>query len=98
MHSNRAPYRTRKDCTELIGRLTSPEYPPVAMLAGGKELLQAAVCEDAYYISADACGIPETDAHAVLQSLADTSAAPTTPRDYRDAWSRLLNQHFADAP
>jgi hypothetical protein len=95
MNTNRQPYRTREDCTNLMHRLTSASYPPLAMLVGGKELFQAAACEEAYYVSADACGIPETEAHDMLQGMA---AAPTTPRDYRDAWSRLLNQHFADAP
>lgn len=95
---DRVTYRTREDCANLISRLTAPRYLPVAMLCGGKQLLQAAVCEDAYYISADACGIPEAEAHDVLQGMADAGATPRTPRDYRDAWSRLLEQHFADQP
>jgi hypothetical protein len=66
------------------------------MLAGGRQILQAAVCEETYYVSAQAVGIPEGEAHELLQQMTDRGMRPTTPRDYRNAWSWLLERYFAD--
>lgn len=96
--AGRLTYRSRQDCEDLIKRLGSRSFPPVVMLlAGDKEALAKAACEQAYYLSADACGIPESDAHAVLEELASYRRL-VTAADYRRAWSILLERDLAARP
>jgi hypothetical protein len=96
--ADRVTYRSRQDCEDLIRRLGNPWFSPVVMLfADGKETLHRAACEHAYYLSAEACGIPETEAHAVLQELASRGRL-VTAADYRKAWSLLLDRTFAAKP
>ena len=96
--AHRLTYRSRQDCEDLIRRLGNPRFSPVVMLfAGGKEALAKAACENAYYLSADACRIPEGDAHAVLEEMANVGRL-VTAADYRSAWSLLLNRTLAVKP